>query len=250
MQDQIEQVLTTQKGADERLRQLHSKVCCAGVRRICSESACCMIAWATKSPLAALSIGGSNGLRCDARSARSSLGWSRQMPSLRRQPPHSAQQSATSANCTARWDKSADLSIIHQRQKHENKRKRQELTLATLIACAGGPDRAARLRARHSVCRHSTAAQQGVHRCVHTITASPFCSLASANSVQADVNPAARGSALQVDRLEPRVEDFDTIVDAQRQSDKALRQLNSKVCKLGSGCPLCAANKSAPVTTC
>lgn len=26
MQDQIEQVLTDQKGADERLRQLHSKV--------------------------------------------------------------------------------------------------------------------------------------------------------------------------------------------------------------------------------
>lgn len=40
---------------------------------------------------------------------------------------------------------------------------------------------------------------------------------------------------LQVDRLEPRMEDFDTVVDAQRQSDKSLRQLHSKVCSIHQG---------------
>ena len=36
--------------------------------------------------------------------------------------------------------------------------------------------------------------------------------------------------APQVERLEPRVDDADTVGEAQRQSDKALRQLHSKVC--------------------
>lgn len=38
-----------------------------------------------------------------------------------------------------------------------------------------------------------------------------------------------QSNPLQVDRLEPRVEELDLVTDAQRQSDKALRSLNSKV---------------------
>jgi hypothetical protein len=109
-----------------------------------------------------------------------------------------------------------------------------------------------------------SATVRQLHSKVHGLDGMPLCAhpadcpcvcqpcpliLAALSGAMFEFHPHLSACLLtpQVERMEPRVDDADTVGEAQRQSDKALRQLHSKVRSLAPSAQRCCWPFKTPV---